>query len=217
MSLPIKVYSLCDDDIVYLSKQLNSPLCSELLDRNSRRHPVWKSESEYNICVDCYIGNETHPYLQEKMAFLSKFQNEEAPSHCINDEAIDYCKNCLKEIESSELSELDKKDMKNRYELLLKWLNGLKGIAKNQSIKTFDFVIVPASKFETSFKKNDLSETPIYFPKENKTYRLKELINLFSTKNEERHKFFYIFFKREDDYKVDAFQFGKELAKLALI
>lgn len=90
----------------------------------------------------------------------------------------------------SELSELDKEIMVNRYELLLKWLNGFKKIAENQSLKTFDFVIVPTSKFRTSFNKNDLSETPIYFHKENKLYKLKELINLFSTKTMTDKSFF---------------------------
>ena len=216
LSLPTEIFSLCDDDIIYLAKQLNIPMCNELLDRNARRHPVWKSESEYKICVDCYVGNETHPFLQEQMSFLSKFQNEEAPSHCINEEAIEYCKKCLEDIENSDLSGLDKKDMKKRYDLLLKWLEGFKKIATSQSLQTFDFVIIPTSKFETSFKKTDLSETPIYFPKEEKTYKLKELINLFSTKDEDRHKFFYVFFKRGEDCCVDIFKFGKDIAKLAL-
>ena len=215
LSLPIKISSLCDDDIIYLAKHLGVPLSDELLDRNSRRHPVWKSESEYRICVDCYVGNDIHPCLQEKIKILSRFQNEESPSHCINNDAINYCNNCLNDVMKSELSELDKEIMVNRYELLLKWLNGFKKIAENQSLKTFDFVIVPTSKFRTSFNKNDLSETPIYFHKENKLYKLKELINLFSTKNDDRQEFFYVFYKRGKDC-VNAFDFGKDLAKLAL-
>ena len=39
---------LCDDDIIYLMKNLfQSELCDEFFERKIRRHPVWKSEAEY--------------------------------------------------------------------------------------------------------------------------------------------------------------------------
>lgn len=44
----VKVKLLCDDDIVYLMKNVYpSDISSEFFERRSRRHPLWKSEAEY--------------------------------------------------------------------------------------------------------------------------------------------------------------------------
>ena len=41
---------LCDDDIIFLMKNMfNTELSQEYFERRQRRHPVWKSEAEYKV------------------------------------------------------------------------------------------------------------------------------------------------------------------------
>lgn len=214
--IPEKISLLCDDDIVHLAKAINPSFAKELFSRSERHHPIWKSESEYKVYVDGFIGNESYDELQSQIKLLIKFLNEEAPTPSINLAAIEKCESLLKSIPKSEFSEADKKNMKHRYTVILKWLKAFKSIAKKQSLETFDFIIVTASNFESSFKKDDLGNTPIYFPETGKTQPLKKLINLFYIKNIDRQKFFYVYYKKGANEKIDALCVGKEIAKLVL-
>lgn len=216
LRLSNNIHLLCDDDIIHIAKSIDHPLCSELFNRVLRRHPVWKSESEYKVFIDGYVGDNTYPVLQQQVGLLNKFINEEVPSHSINDEALKICREKLTQIESYVTSPQDKENMRDRYNSLLKWIEAFKTISKDASLKYFDFLIVPASKFESGFKKHDLSEMPIYFPECRRIYALKELINLFSLKEEERKKYFYVYYKREFGEHLDPLIVGKAISKLAL-
>ena len=71
-------------------------------------------------------------------------------------------------------------------------------------------------KFESGFKKEDLSNTPIFFPELGKTYPLGKLINLFTIKDISRHAFFYVYYRKAPNDTIDAQQVGREIAKLVL-
>lgn len=203
---------LCDDDIIYLAKYLDSPFCQELFSRNSRRHPIWKSESEYRVIVDNYIGKEGYNDLICQIETLDNFLKKESTSHLIDEESMTLCQNKLKEC--ADLDDLNKENMRNRYNLLLRWFNCFKSIAEKQHLK-FDFAIIQASNFSSSFAKNDLREIQIYFPRHNRTYKLGDLIELLSFKKNPREKFFYIYYhdNGQDDLSLDIRFVGKEIAK----
>ena len=217
LSLPMNISSLCDDDIIHLAKQENIIFYNELIHRGIRRHPIWKSESEYKVCIDGYVGEDINPKLQKEMEILTKFQNEESPNHCIDEQAIKHCNKCLQDVDKETLSELDRQIMRERYELLLKWLTCFEGIYKEQGLRRFSFVIIPTSKFESSFKKSDLSKTLIYFSDSREIYELSKLINLFSIKDDNRRKFFYVYYAKESGEKIDPNFCGRAIAKQALI
>lgn len=213
---PEKISLLCDDDIIHLTKTFNPVFSKELFDRNSRHHPIWKSESEYKIYVDGFVGDESYDELQSQLKTFKKFLDEESPSHVIDDNAIKYCQEKLDLIPASTLSDADKQDMINRYELLLRWLKAFENIKKDQGLKNFNFVIVTTSNFESSFKKTDLKKTPIFFPETGKIYPLNKLINLFEIKDIDRRRFFYVYYKKEPGEIINALKVGKEIAKLVL-
>ena len=216
LDTPLKISLLCDDDIIYLAKKDNHIFAKELFNRSIRRHPIWKSESEYKICLDGFIGNESYDDLQSQIKILKKFLDEEAPLPIINNDAIEFCKKKLEYIPQSDFSEANKADMEHRYSLLLRWLNAFKRIKEKHNLKEFEFVIVPTTNFESGFKKEDLSKTLIYFSDNNKTYTLNKLVNLFKVQNTERHDFFYVYYKRSVGERIDSIQAGKEIARLVL-
>lgn len=212
----IDVSLLCDDDIIHLAKITDSNFSNELFNRGIRRHPVWKSESEYKIYMDGFIGDESYEELQSQIKVLCKFLLEEAPSPSIDQAAVDFCEKELNKISDlTNLSADDKIDMTTRYSMLLKWLKMFEKIAAEQNLD-FDFLIIPASQFESSFKKEDIGNMPIFFPGTKKTYPLKRLINLFIVKDTKRHNFFYVYYRRNHDEEIDALKVGKEIAKLVL-
>lgn len=120
--IPEKISLLCDDDIVHLAKSTNPIFSKELFDRSERYHPIWKSESEYKIYLDGFIGNESYDELQLQINLLIKFLNQEAPTPSINQVAIDKCDSLLQSIPTSELSKADKENMTHRYTIILNWL-----------------------------------------------------------------------------------------------
>ena len=100
--------------------------------------------------------------------------------------------------------------------MLLKWLKMFEKIADEQNLRQFDFLIIPASQFESSFKKEDLGNIPIFFPGTGKIYPLSKLINLFTVNDTKRHKFFYVYYRKNPGEEIDAPKVGKEIAKLIL-
>lgn len=209
---------LCDDDIIYLAKNYNNMFCKELFNRNIRRHPIWKSESEFKVIIDDYVGKEGYNKLVIEMDMLAKFLNEESPSHLIDEASMEYCQNKLDECNNTELDELserDKTNMISRYSLLLKWFECFKNISECQKIK-FNFVLIQTSNFSSGFAKNDLREIQIFFPNHNRTYKLNDLIGLFSVKKVTREKFFYVYYLRSEDSSPNALAIGMEIAKNVL-
>lgn len=204
---------LCDDDIIYLAKNLNNPFCQELFNRNLRRHPIWKSESEYKVIVDDFVGKEGYNQLIYQMEILDNFLKKESPSHLIDDVSMKFCQNQLAECQKdSDLDERDKNDMIQRYKLLLNWLECFKNISEHQQI-LFDYVLVQTSNFSSSFAKDDLREIQVYFPSHGCAYKLNELIELFSIKKITRKKFFYIYYRSSKEVSLDIKYIGKEFAK----
>lgn len=206
---------LCDDDIIFFSKKINNSFCAELFDRNKRRHPLWKSESEYKVIVDGYIGDRGYQDLFSQLEIVNNFLESESPSHKMDKASKQWCIDQLEESKKSKLSELNKRDMIARYELLLSWLNCFENIAKSQKVD-FDFVIVSASYFTSSFAKDDLKKIQIYFPNHHKSYELRELIELFSFKKSSRDKFFYVYYNCSEKRELDMNAIGKEISKTIL-
>lgn len=216
LSSYIDVSLLCDDDIIHLAKITDPNFSNELFNRGIRRHPAWKSESEYKIYMDGFIGDESYDELQSQIKVLCKFLLEEAPSPSINYAAVEFCKEKLNKISDlTNLSADDKINMTTRYSMLLKWLKMFEKIAVEQKL-SFDFLIIPTSRFESSFKKEDIGNIPIFFPGTEKTYPLRKLINLFTVKDTKRHKFFYVYYRKNPGEEIDALKVGKEIAKLIL-
>lgn len=206
---------LCDDDIIFLSKAVDSRFCKELYNRNLRRSPIWKSESEYKVFLDGFVGDDAFPTLQNQINTVVKFLEDESPSHCLDARSLKFCEEKMEELKESNLEEQDYNDMKQRYELLQNWLKCFERIHSDQKID-FDFIIISATKFKSSFNEGDLRKLLVYFPTSKKAYPLEKLINLFSSKKNLREKYFYIYYRKNENCQLDVEKIGREIAKLVL-
>lgn len=82
---------ISDSDIIYLMKNLpDDPLVKEYFDRSLRKHPIWKTEAEYQAI---FIGNESAAESIEcEFTDLNKELNSLGCSNVINEQALKACR-----------------------------------------------------------------------------------------------------------------------------
>lgn len=186
----IKVSLMCDDDIVYLSKNVFADeLSTELFDRNKRRHPVWKSEAEYEAYIRS-VGSEEHKGLFKEC--MDSFNASNIPSHPV---PLVINKELLTKLEV-ELNETKKqgKPIKalNRKVLLCKYLEKY----SEENNMPFDYIIIPTTMFSSNFSKGHLRKVLINFEGK-RPMLLKDVCTLLSSeKLKEEKDFYYLFYRR---------------------
>ena len=153
-----------------------------------RRHPLWKSESEYKAIFKPF-SRDNFEELENEFEELAKYLNFINMSSVINQQALLASK---EDIAKSE-TELKDKNIKDRTLIKknretnrtkkkhLKWLSCFKDFSEKQKID-FDFVIIKADQFNSGFGKVAFDELEIYFPELSTTLKFKEVANALSSK-----------------------------------
>lgn len=202
----LEISLLCDDDIVHLLKNnKEDSLCMEYFSRKNRRHPLWKSESEYKAYILLQFGSngKVLETLKKALVETEKYMRNYSESWIINDSIIDKIKSELKNLDNSgdEVDENTKNVQKNIKTNILKVIETLKNFADNHKMAC-DFVLLKASQFYSGFNKKDLSDIPIIFPKKSKSniFNLKKVVSLLGSDvlqsdDSEMNEFFYLFYK----------------------
>ncbi len=218
-----KISLLSDGDVIFLMKNCcDDSLIEEYFARNKRRHPLWKSESEYKAIFKSF-SRDNFEELENEFEELAKYLNYNNMSSVINDQALlalneDIAKS---EFELKSVNQ-ENKTLAKRFEKQieqkrkhLKWLSCLKKFADDQDID-FDFVIIKADQFNSGFGKMAFDEVEIYFPDIPATPKFKEIANTLSSLKSTRDKFFYIFYRKRIGVSVNVRNLVKELNKLAV-
>ena len=198
----VKVSLMCDDDIIYLMKNVfPSELSEEYFRRIDRRHPVWKSEAEYKaFFLGKTSGGEILKEFECAMAATAKYLGGRSDVWTINKELVDMVRAELTEIDKQELDDMSKTVQKKDKERILKVVNCLQKYASEKSVKC-DFIIIKATQFNSGFGKPDFSDTNIAFPLEGgneKVAKVGEIVSSLNAKDKDRDDFFYLFYKRDD-------------------
>lgn len=162
---------MCDDDIVYLFKNVfRDDISMEFFDREKRRHPVWKSEAEYNAfvgslsldgrskaefqaCLKSFVGGN-----QEDMQLpiiINKELEEKLEKELQDSEKI--LKDCKASNQRSSIV-AQQKGTKNRLQFC-KYLNKF---AEDNGIKD-DFIVIRANMFNSNFSKDEIKKVLIVF------------------------------------------------------
>lgn len=186
----IKMSLMCDDDIIYLSKNVFSDeLSQELFDRNRRRHPVWKSEAEYEAYVRS-IGTDEEKDLFK--ACMDSFNASNIPAHPV---PLIINESLLKKLET-ELVESKKQNKPIR--ALTRKVNACKYMDQysREHGMPFDYLIIPTSMFSSSFSKENLRKVLVNFDGK-RPKMLKEVCRLLSAERlEDTKDFYYLFYRR---------------------
>lgn len=197
----LEISLLCDDDIVHLlKKNKQDPLCMEYFSRKDRRHPLWKSESEYKAYISLQIGSEgiMQNNFYEALSETEKYMRKFSEGWIINDSVIAKIEQDLKNLDDAgdQINQSTKNAQRTQKEKILKVINALKLYA-NRNGMDCDFVLLEASNFYSGFNKDDLSKIPIRFPKKTGTniFCLSEVVSLLGSSEIKNNRFFYLFYK----------------------
>ncbi len=213
-----KISLLSDGDVIFLMKNcFDDELIDEYFTRNKRRHPLWKSESEYKAIFKPF-SRENFEKLENEFEELAKYLNYNNMSYVINDQALLALEEDINKSEA-QLNSSDQTlikrykkqiEQKNKH---FRWLSCLKNFSQSQGID-FDFVIIKADQFNSGFGKVAFDELEIYFPELSDTLKFKDVANTLSSEKSERDKFYYIFYRRTKS-PVNVKKLARDLNHLA--
>lgn len=220
----LKIRLLCDADIIFLMKNVNDRNVNEYFARNSRRHPAWKSESEYKAIFDGLLTEDTFSIFEKAMEDLGKYLAHLPTSREINNEVLEACMEDIQETEALQAEEKDKKIRDNydkviqQKKKILKWIQIFCDFAKEQKIP-FDFIFISANQFNSGFAKEAFSKIKIEFPGLKTPRDFGKVTNVLKADKSARDKFFFLFYRKtEKRLKENAEIHWKDLAyHLALL
>lgn len=215
-----KVFLLCDADIIFLMKNLDHTSVKEYYERKNRRHPLWKSESEYKAIFNVGFTDDLFEIVEKSLDELCKHLNFVNKSQEINDQALQACEEDL--VKYQKLAECDTKNklkhdaaIEKKNKCLL-WLRVLKEFAESQKIP-FDFVIIKANQFTSGFAKDAFGKIKIEFDTQRKPCYFEKVTNVLKAEKSVRDKFYYLYYRRsEEKHSIDLRQFAVVLGKTAM-
>ena len=209
----VHISLLCDDDIVYLFKNVCSDtLSEEYFAREKRRHPVWKSEAEYKAyinrmsdggeikdsfsdCLQSFIEGDArgvqmpiviNPKLEEKLE-----REKEDAEQKLADAKNRIDRDSFSEQRNGTLRKLSLCRFLNRY-------------ADEHGLEK-DFVILKASMFTSNFSKEDIQNIPIVFSLDGDEF-VKRAGDVCSLLNSEgvKEDFYYLFYRETDGNRIQS-------------
>ena len=209
-----RISLLCDDDIIYLSKnKYNDDISKEFFHRGERRHPIWKSETEYKAYVSNKMTKEQHGLFAECMfSFVPCDKPDYIVPIVINEELYNKVKN---EYEKAKENGADSRAaLARRFRIC----NYLKDYATNNGFP-FDYLVLPASSFISNFSKDNLKKTLICIEGTRPT-ELNEVCNVLNADtNTDTLKMCYLYYRRgsgkdgEEGKITNVFEFCQGLIK----
>ncbi len=215
-----KVSLLCDADITFLMKNLESESGKEYFRRKDRRHPLWKSEAEYKAIFNVGYTDTIFEIVENGLEGLCKYLNFVCKTQEINENALSACKKDIENAQSLYSKALTKKEnieaMISEKRRHLQWLEALKSFAEEEGI-AFDFVILKANQFNSGFAKEAFAKIQIEFNTLQKPCYFEKVTNTLKAEKSSREKFFYLFYRRiEKGTKIDLRKLAVILGKIAM-
>lgn len=207
----IKVSLLCDDDIVYLYKNVfPDELSSEFLHRQKRRHPIWKSEAEYRGYIAKLSQAQLKDKFDEYIENMTKGEFKDIPSFTVIDKAYinkvnKELRDAKKELKAAEGNPVKKESVENNIKGIKSrrtFCTKLKDFADKNGIDC-DFIVLKADIFSSSFSKEYLGNTLIVFKdgdKEN-IFKINDVCNTLKAEQTEGDMF-YIFYRKKGSGEI---------------
>lgn len=203
----LKISLMCDDDIIHLMKKMcDDRLSKEFFERKNRRHPLWKSESEYlayfkplfAVGADGKKGeiekgfdssmNATIDYLRKKSINGTICEQEIKKL----EEEICKVKDAIKVIgKDNAEAQLENKTK------ILAVMKCFQDFAIQNELEC-DFVILQANQFRSGFGKLNFSKTQIVFKKGEVDYPVDfdTVASPIKADKNAKGKFYYLFYRK---------------------
>lgn len=197
-----KVRLIGDSDIMYLMKNLDdNDFFTEYYDRRCRKHPLWKTEAEFQAIFREEEGNLA--IIEKEFMELKKHLNSLGLPFVINkaaltasDKEIQRIKRKMKDTTGEELERFQATLAANNVHI--KWLKVFEKFAKKNKDKLdFDFLIIFTNQFNSGFRKREFSNIEIIFPELKRPCKFKEVSNILTSEKSKGENFFFIYYNRK--------------------
>lgn len=209
---------ISDSDIVYLMKNLtNCPETVEYYNRNSRKHPLWKTEAEFQAI---FLGREKElQIILDEFDTLRTYLRSLGLPFIINAEALstiqeeitlleDIVKTATGyELERTEVTLIEKK----RH---LSCILIFEQFSINANIP-FDFLIIYANQFNSGFRKQEFGNIEFVFPELKKPCRFEDVSNVLTSSKSRGEKFFFLYYTRKDEKRIKITELIQNLLNFA--
>lgn len=203
-----RIALLCDDDIISLMKNYYSDaLSNEYFNRQSRRHPLWKSEAEYRAYLGTLVqGGSILEKLEKALKSTEIYLTKTSDTWIINDDTIidisNECKKAKEALDSGSVHQETARTQLETKEQILKVMQCLEEYAVKHKQST-NFVLLRASQFYSGFNKPDVSDINIVFKKGSteSVKKFKEVVPTLIGDNSWREDYFYLYHNHTFDGK----------------
>lgn len=199
----ISVSLMCDDDIIYIMKQVcTDRLSREFFDRRERRHPLWKSEAEYRAFVEeLSEQGRISDKFNDAMKLTARYLEGCSGASAINKEVIKRIEKELSDLHDKNLSEDDRIAQEKDKQTILTVMKTLEEFAEeNKDDVECDFVLLQADQFKSGFGKPDFDNINIVFDTGDgiETRKFGKITNTLKSNNNATKHFYYLFYKRKN-------------------
>lgn len=199
----MRVRYLCDADLIHLMKNVyRTPYSDEYFSRNTRRHPIWKSEAEFRN-----IFKETErAIIDEAMKWILLGDGKMQESMEISRSTIEKLDTEIKEVSDTYPVKQDLLKAKKKY------YSAMLDVCKKHGIKE-DIVLLSTAFFKSNFSKGKVQKLPIVFPNYDSASQLEDVsATLSSQASTDEKACYYLFcFPKEGEEGVNVKNFAQDL------
>ena len=190
-----------DSDILYLMKNLeDSSFTDEYYGRRYRKHPIWKSEAEFQAI---FLGQERQLLtIEAEINSLVTHLRSLGMPFIINDRALTECKKDLDEHELL-LSKTSDAVEKKKLEISIvtrqqhvRFMQIWENFAKEVDVE-FEFLIIHADQFNSNFRKQELGNLKIMLPELHTPCKFEDISNVLKAQKSKGDKFFFVYYTRK--------------------
>ncbi len=207
---------LSDSDIIYFMKNLPChELAAEYLDRSLRKHPIWKTEAEYQAI---FSGNEEAAQtIEREFADLKKELNGLGYSNTISQNALAACRMDARQLEleyeTNALPQLKMSLRKRKRQIQI--MEALYHFADRENLE-FNFTIISTKQFNSGFGKPEFSKISMVFPEIAVPCEFGSISHTLKASESTGENFFYIYYTRKElNQKIHISELIKELLNIA--
>lgn len=196
-----KVRLLSDSDVICWMKKLeNNSYVKEYYDRNKRRHPIWKTEAEFQAI---FSGKtKALEAIGREFEKVKKNLNSLSLPFIINDKALKKIEKELEELKKEQPGkqfEIEKRKISiQEKEYHVKLMRILEEFHTENDVE-FNFLIIDAEQFNSGFRKPEFGEIEIKFPELISPCKFKDVSNVLQSQQSKSKNFFYLYYERKDN------------------
>lgn len=195
-----RVRLISDADIRYLMKNLpKRELCNEYYDRRLRKHPIWKTEAEFQAIFE---GRENDlSVIKEEFDSLKDYLRSQGLPFLINENALASCKAEVEQLQADlvDAQGFAREKVKSAIavrEAHIRWMEIFDRFASEQHID-FEFLIIYTDQFNSGFRKQEFENIEILFPELKQPCRFGAVSNVLKSEKSKGEKFFFLYYTRE--------------------